>query len=152
MSTELLKTKELRTAPNANAPMAARAVALCEGCPMARFCTAKGSGDCPPNGSGNEKVFGSQAESRASYMSDLYDDSVGFVGMNKIKPKLLDIDKLKIQEDKQKELVRREFAIQKKREAKLPPKPRGDTVADMAIRLVLNSMLPKKQAVKKKQK
>lgn len=64
--------------PGASGPMAARAVALCEGCPMQMFCQTRGSGDCPPERSGYD---GGAADNppKLSYLDELADDSIGTV-------------------------------------------------------------------------
>ena len=64
-------------------PMAMRAIALCEGCPMAKFCSVKGSGDCPPPevlevASGGDF----DAAETTSYKNQLLDNSQNVVMAN----------------------------------------------------------------------
>ncbi len=57
--------------------MAARAVALCEGCPMAKFCTTKQPGNCPPEiqqFDGIVEQAQDMPERPKSYLKDLLDD------------------------------------------------------------------------------
>ena len=63
------RTKTLERPTTMAAPaMAARAVALCEGCPMARFCVTKNSGECPP------EVVAPETDQSVSYRDALQDD------------------------------------------------------------------------------
>lgn len=77
---EKLLTREDQKSNIAAQPLAMRAVALCEGCPMAALCAAKNTGECPP---GLDETY-SNAESEGcspptSYMRELLDDSVPIV-------------------------------------------------------------------------
>lgn len=60
-------------------PIAARAVAICEGCPMANFCKKQDAGDCPDSVeyTGTDTV---STPVKASYRRELMDDTVPFVG------------------------------------------------------------------------
>lgn len=81
---ELISTKEkIVRSRDVVVPMAARAIALCEGCPMAKFCKVEGTGDCPP-----PEVLESAAAdyTPVSYKNQLMDDSVNTVMAN-LKPK-----------------------------------------------------------------
>ncbi len=74
---EHLKTREIQPA-TISQPLAARAVALCEGCPMAKFCVTERPGECPPDirqfdGSVEQPMTMSQPPK--SYRKQLRDDS-----------------------------------------------------------------------------
>lgn len=66
--------------------IAARAVALCEGCPMAKFCMTKNTGDCLPQVKQQmiERPIdgGGVPAPIRSYRKDLLDDSVPVVMAN----------------------------------------------------------------------
>ena len=76
---ERIITREIDTStPQALPSMAARAVALCEGCPMAKFCTTKQPGNCPPEVlqfDGFVEQARDMPERPKSYLKDLLDDS-----------------------------------------------------------------------------
>ena len=58
--------------------MAARAVALCEGCPMAKFCTTKQPGSCHPEIQQHDGILEQVAdvpERPRSYLKELLDDN-----------------------------------------------------------------------------
>lgn len=61
------------------APMAARAVGLCEGCPMARFCKKRGSENCPSPAELASAGANELRSIKTSYRRELMDDSVPFV-------------------------------------------------------------------------
>lgn len=96
-----LTTKErlpLQREKAAAAPMAARAVALCEGCPMAKFCVIKEVAPCETPLQRGEQIESGGGESggsaldkplppRTSYREALMDDSVPFVMANLQKKK-----------------------------------------------------------------
>lgn len=75
--------KPVAVAPN----IAARAVALCEGCPMAKFCMTKNTGDCPPPQVKQQMIEraidgGGEPAPIRSYRKELLDDSVPVVMAN----------------------------------------------------------------------
>lgn len=77
---EKLLTRENQKSNITAQPLATRAVALCEGCPMAALCAAKNTGECPPGL--NDTYNASESEERSapgSYMKELLDDSVPIV-------------------------------------------------------------------------
>lgn len=110
--------------------MAARAVALCEGCPMQMFCQTRGSGDCPPEKSG---YVGSATENlpQLSYKEQLDDDSINTV-MAQVIPKV-------------KPLVKKPKIIDKKQPAKSkspvkklkPTRDSHESFLDLAADIVL---------------
>lgn len=73
-----------RKKPTPAKPMAARAVSLCEGCPMVKFCVVKDTGVCPSPevamGGGDCAVA-----PKVSYRKELMDDSIDTV-MAKLQP------------------------------------------------------------------
>lgn len=85
---ERMKTLERPTTVSAPA-MAARAVALCEGCPMARFCVTKSTGECPP------EVVVPEVVEKVSYRDALQDEGQSMVMASmQIKPIESSVDAL----------------------------------------------------------
>lgn len=82
MSEALVHSQEKpRVVLRAQPEIASRAVALCEGCPMAKFCATKSTGDCPPPVVKREMLemvrdSGPEALPQASYRTQLLDDSI----------------------------------------------------------------------------
>ncbi len=75
MKIETLQSREMVQRTTARQPMAARAVALCEGCPMARFCQAKSTGECPPDIATDAGGY-EQPRSESYSRDKLFDDRI----------------------------------------------------------------------------
>lgn len=83
---ELLKERRLR--PEVPQKMAAGAVNLCMGCPLANICPTKTPGECPPQLAKQVVEYGGDgdyAPVKTSYMSELLDDSKPTVMANLIR-------------------------------------------------------------------
>lgn len=83
---ELVKQRRLR--PEVPQKMAAGALNLCMGCPLANICPTKTPGECPPQLAEQVVEYsgdGDYAPIKTSYMSELLDDSKPTVMANLIK-------------------------------------------------------------------
>lgn len=152
-----MKTKEqLRTPRDLDVavPMAARAVALCEGCPMAKFCAVRVVAPCETPQERNEQIdaggggyeaVAQQPEMpvRRSYRNELMDDSLPLV-MAKLQKKKEPLPVFRPPAVKKAEAVT--HAVAKPRPAvpprkPTPPRPRRETAGEGTGDILADIML-----------
>lgn len=131
-------------------PMAARAVAICEGCPMAKFCAVKDANLCPsPEAAvGGEYATASLDLPKLSYRKELMDDDVPFVAaklqpaslpkpMPKQAPRLQAAPSLSMPPVAKPKQVPMPRVVKKPIE--VPRRPDGETVGDILADIMIST-------------